>query len=417
MSTEWSKPTKYIVAVGLLLLGFFVLYILRPVITLLIIAALIAFLLTPIVNFIHIQLRVPRTGAVLLAYLLLILLILLSPLLFLPPIIDGYNAIAAIDYQLAFNRAISWFQDTLLYLDTVEPHIFGVPIDLSRVTSPALQALQNAGSNPVTLPPAETLFNSLNSAVTLTFDVATSVAGTVFSGFLGIVFTFFYAVYMSLDSHKFGPRFLGLLPEPYRPEIGQLLIRLRRMWRAYFRGQLNLMFIIAVLIWIGGTILGLPGAFALAMIAGLMEIIPGLGPFLAAIPAVLVALIQGSTYLDVSHMTFALIIIGFYWGVQQIENNFIVPRVLGEAVELHPLVVMIGVVVGASVGGILGALLAAPVIASAREVTSYLYAKILGEEPFPPQPEEPVEIKSSWLQQARAILAKVQQVRFRQKSS
>ncbi len=416
MTSQWTKPTKYIVGVGLVLFGLYVLYIIRPVITMLIIAALIAFLLTPLVNFLHVQLKLPRGGSVLLAYLLLILLILLSPLLFLPPIIEGYNAIAGIDYQIALNRTVSWLTNTLIELNSVQPHFFGVAIDLSRITAPALQALQDAGSTPLTLPPVETLFNSFSSAATITFDVATSVAGTVFSGALGIIFTFFYAIYMSLDSHKIGPWFLGLMPEPHRPEVSRLLIRLRRMWRAYFRGQLNLMFIIAILIWIGGTALGLPGAFALAVIAGVMEIVPGLGPFLAAVPAVLVALIQGSTYLDVSHVTFALIIVGFYWAVQQIENNFVVPRVLGEAVELHPLVVMVGVVIGASVGGILGALLAAPVIASTREIIGYLYAKILDQEPFAGQEDEVEAPGSTWLEQSKAWLGKLPQLWASQRS-
>lgn len=416
MTSQWTKPTKYIVGVGLVLFGLYVLYIIRPVITMLVIAALIAFLLTPIVNFFHQQLKLPRAGAVILAYVLLILLILLSPLLFLPPIIEGYNAIAGIDYQIALNRTVTWLNDTLIELNSVQPHFFGIGIDLSRITAPALQALQDTSSTSFTLPPIETLLNSFSSAATITFDVATSVAGTVFSGALGIIFTFFYAIYMSLDAHKIGPGFLGLIPEPHRPEVSRLLIRLRRMWRAYFRGQLNLMFIIAVLIWIGGTALGLPGAFALAIIAGIMEIIPGLGPFLAAVPAVLVALIQGSTYLDVSHVTFALIIVAFYWGVQQVENNFIVPRVLGEAVELHPLVVMVGVVIGASVGGILGALLAAPVIASTREIILYLYAKVLDQEPFSGQEDEEEQPGSSWLEQVRAWLIKLPQLWASQRS-
>lgn len=174
------------------------------------------------------------------------------------------------------------------------------------------------------------------------------------------------------------------------------------------------MFIIGLITWMGGTALGLPGAFALAIIAGAMEIIPGLGPFLAAVPAVMVALIQGSNHLDVSHFIFALIVAGFYWGVQQIENNIIVPRVLGEAVELHPLVVMVGVVVGASVGGILGALLAAPVIASTKAIVSYLYAKILDQDPFPPQTEEAPEIRPFSWEQVKSLWHRVQHTRLRQ---
>jgi predicted PurR-regulated permease PerM len=141
---------------------------------------------------------------------------------------------------------------------------------------------------------------------------------------------------------------------------------------------------IGTITFIGNTALGLPGAFSLAVVAGLLEMIPNLGPLLAAVPAISVALLQGSTYLDVNHLIFALMVMGFYALVQQVENNFIVPHILGEAVELHPLVIMGGVVVGTSAAGIIGALLAAPVIASGKEIMNYLYAKILGQAPFPP---------------------------------
>ena len=379
MSNEWSKPTKYIVGVGLVLFGLYVLYISRDTLTLLIVAALIAFLLTPVINFLHLRLKLPRGVAVLLSYLLLIVLVLLTPLILLPPIIDSFQVIAAIDYQILVDRAFNWVTETLLYLSTTDAQIFGVPIDLSGVVDPALQALQASSSTTLALPSFETIIGPLRSAATITYDVATSVAGSVVAGALGVVFTLFFAIYMSLDSYKFRPWFLSTIPEPYRPEIAQLLERLRRMWRAYFGGQLILMLTIGTMTWIGNTALGLPGAFALAFIAGVMELIPNLGPFLAAVPAVIVALLQGSTYLDINNLYFALIIIGFYWVIQMTENNLIVPRVLGDAVELPPLVVMVGVFVGANVAGIPGALLAAPVIASTREILRYVYAKIWNE--------------------------------------
>ena len=120
----------------------------------------------------------------------------------------------------------------------------------------------------------------------------------------------------------------------------------------------------------------------------MLEIIPSLGPILATVPAVIVALLQGSTYLPVSHLTFALIVIGFYILVQMFENNLIVPKVLGAAVDLHPLLVMTGVLVGASVAGILGALLAAPVLATIKEIVSYSFNKLMGQNPFP-EPQTP----------------------------
>jgi hypothetical protein len=75
--------------------------------------------------------------------------------------------------------------------------------------------------------------------------------------------------------------------------------------------------------------------------------------------------------------------------VQQLENSVIVPRVLGDAVDLPPLIVMTGVLVGGTVAGILGALLATPVIGTAREILRYVYRKMLGEDPFPPVAEAP----------------------------
>ncbi|MBE7550664.1 MAG: AI-2E family transporter [Anaerolineales bacterium] len=410
MSTEWSKPTKYIVGVGLALFGLYVLYLSLDTLTLLILAALIAFLLTPLINFMHLDLKLPRGLAVLLAYLFLILFFLLTPLVLLPPIIDGFRVLAGIDYQILLDQALNWFKDTLLYLSTADVHIFGIPIDLSGIVNPALQNLQATGPTALKLPSLQSLIDPLSSAATITYGVATSVAGTVVTGAISIIFTLFFAIYMSIDSHKFRPWFLSLIPDPYRPELAQLLERLRRIWRAYFRGQLILMISIGMLTWVGNTILGLPGAFALAFIAGVMELIPNLGPFLAAVPAVIVALIQGSTNFDLNNFYFALMVIGFYWAVQVTENNLIVPRVLGEAVELPPLVVMIGVFIGASVAGIIGALLAAPVIASTREVLSYLWAKMLGQDPFPPQPVEVASPRPSTREQLKMLLANVQKI-------
>jgi hypothetical protein len=80
---------------------------------------------------------------------------------------------------------------------------------------------------------------------------------------------------------------------------------------------------------------------------------------------------------------FALIVALFYFVVQQLENNVIVPRLIGQALELPPILVMAGVIVGASVGGILGAFMAAPLIATLRIVAMYAYNKILGRPPFP----------------------------------
>lgn len=409
MNVEWNSTTKHIVGVGLALFGLYILYLSRSVLPLLVIATLIAFLLMPVVDFFHHRCRVPRGLAVLLAYLLFVVIILLSPLIFIPPIINGFRFLANIDYQVLIDGILQWTEKTLLNLQSLETRPFGINFDLDPVIARALALLQNTEANITpALPSYDTILNSLRSAVTITYGVATNVAGTVFSGVLAFIITLLSAIYISLDAHKFTRWFLHAVPQPYRPEIAKLISRLRKTWRAYFRGQLNLMIIIGLVTWVGNTVIGLPGAFALGVIAGVLELIPSLGPFLAAIPAIIVALIQGSTYLGVNNFVFALIVIGLYIAIQQVENTIVVPRVLGEAVDLHPFVVIIGVVVGANVGGILGALLAAPVIASAREIIRYLYAKILGQDPYPPYEAQPEAVTTSWLEQGKRLWARLQ---------
>lgn len=117
----------------------------------------------------------------------------------------------------------------------------------------------------------------------------------------------------------------------------------------------------------------------------MLEIIPTLGPILAMIPAVFIALIQGSTVLGeygINNLGFALITVAIYFIIQQLENNLLVPRIIGGGVNLHPIVVVCGVAVGYSLFGILGALFAAPVIASLRVLGSYIHAKLLDYPPF-----------------------------------
>jgi len=416
MNTEWSLPTKYIVGLGLIIFGLYVLYLSQSVLTLLILAALIAFLLLPVVDFFNTRLKLPRGAAVLVTYLLAAIIILLSPLVFVPPIIDGLRFLYNIDYQVLVNDSFTWIKTSLQTLEQTKLGLGRFTIDIAPFITPVYDLLRNAEQQTsFVMPSFETLINSLQSAVTVTYGVASNIAGTVFSGMVTFFVLLLSAIYITIDAHNFSNLFLGIVPPAYQTEISQLQQRLSKIWRAYFRGQLTLMITIGVVTWLGNMALGLPGAFALGFIAGVLEIVPNLGPFMAAVPAVVVAVLQGSSLLPVSNWVFALIIIGFYILVQQFENTVVVPRILGEAVDLHPLVVILGVLVGANVGGILGALLAAPVIASGREIVRYLYLKILGQEPFPPH-NDPVTPPPTIWDHSRRWLAKIQTALAAQKT-
>jgi len=405
LNSTWDAPTKRIVSILLGVLLVYVLYLSKAVLPFLIIAALIAFLLVPIVSFLHTRLHLPKWLAVILSYVLMILFILLFPLILIPAMADAFGDIN-VDLVALSRDFLVWLTATLESYRTIQ--ILGIPYDFSSVVDPALDTLKNI-SPARFIPSLDTLIASIPSTLQLTWGVASNVLGTIISAILAMMLTFVFSIYLTTDGGNFVQNFIALTPENHRDEAIELHRRIKAIWSGYFRGQFILAVIIGLLTWIVGLSIGLPGALALAVIAGAMEILPNLGPILAAVPALLVALVQGSTTLDTSNLTFTLIVLIAYFLIQQVENNLVVPKILGDAVELHPIFVMAGVIVGATVGGLLGALIAAPSIASIRILLSYTYSKILDEDPFPP-PEHPPKDVPSFTERLQSVWQKTQKL-------
>jgi predicted PurR-regulated permease PerM len=411
MYTQWKPATRYIVGVGLFIFCIYIFYLSRSVLALFVIAALIAFLVRPVIGFLQRRLKFPKILAVLTTYLMVAIVIVLAPLVLIPPVVNAVNFFLGLDYQVLFENTLVWLENTLLNLKDSGVYLLGFNFVLDSVIDPILAIIAETGPAVTpSMPPISTIVTSIGQAFTLSYGVAVGVVGTVASSFVALMFLILSSIYLSVDGGKFYKNFLNFIPEEYRQDVKILSIRLKETWDSFFRGQVFLMLIIGVTVWLGLTIMGLPGAYALGIIAGFLEIIPNLGPTLAAIPAVIVALILGSSYLPINNFVFALIIIGFYILVNMFENAIVVPRVMGGSVKLHPLVVFIGVLVGATVWGILGALLAAPIIASAREIFNYLYRSVLGENPFPPREEIPDQEIPSIGEQVGEFKAKIEQL-------
>ena len=385
MSTAWTKPTKYIVGVGFVLLAIFVLYLSRSVIPLLIVAALIAVIVRPAIVWLQRAFSLPRGVAIAITYLVLLILVPLAFVLVVPMIVNALQYVVSLDYESLLQRGTTWLRDMLTALKAAQLPVPALDAYVDQTADTLLAGLESATPTGVPAPPVATILPSLGAALTTTFGAAASLIGSVFSSFLLFIFIFLASIYISMNAHSYPEAFVRLAPAAYRPEMAVLLERVIRLWNAFFRGQITLMLVIGVTSWLGLSVLGVPGALGLGIIAGLLELIPNLGPIIATVPAVIVALLQGSTSLSVSPLVLALLVILFYVFLQQLENSVIVPRVLGDAVDLPPLVVMTGVLVGGTVAGILGALLATPVIGTGREILRYLYRKMLGEDPFPPE--------------------------------
>jgi predicted PurR-regulated permease PerM len=183
-----------------------------------------------------------------------------------------------------------------------------------------------------------------------------SFATSLLGGFLTVLFTVFMALYLTID----GPRMRDYLVVFWPPERQQRASRMSNEMGArlghWAIGQVVLCVIIGGGAWLALQVIGVPYAVLLGLIWALAEFVPGIGPFLSAVPTILLGFTV-SPEIGVAAAVFSLV-----WS--QVENNIITPKVMGNAVELHPLVILVALLVGSELLGAPGALLAIPVAAT-----------------------------------------------------
>jgi predicted PurR-regulated permease PerM len=388
-SSAWDLGTKRIVVVCLLLSGLVMLWAIRPLIPLLVIAGVIAYFLSPLVDLGE-RVRIPRAISTLVLYMLLIVGIVLTPILLVPVLLSQLASLN-FDVQATAIRLFSWAATSISNLpDTVE--LFGFTLSLAGLTEQLEQNFRNFAFIP-TLAEILGYFQQLISTATNVVGSTAIIGVTVVGSIIQVIVTFllilFLSLYLTKDSPSIRNYIEGLFPRNYQSEWIDLFRRMGHIWQAFFRGQLILCLVVGLTTWIALELAGMPGALLLGLLAGALEIIPTLGPTLSMIPAVFIALIQGSDVLaayGINNLGFALVTVGIYFIIQQLENYILVPRIIGKGVNLHPIVVLIGVAIGFNLFGILGALFAAPVLASLRVLGAYIHAKLLDYEPFQDQP-------------------------------
>ena len=379
-SPRWSRDTKALVTVIALLVGISLVYLARDIIGTLALAAVVAYIFQPIVSWFERRGK-SRGSATALCVLLLILLLALGPALLTPSLVRSIDSAINI-----LNRLPAAFDQWVNSAATSQT-VIGVG-DLQFNLAEVVQQVNASLSNTIAefrLPNIQDAVNYLMTGLQTATNVvqaALGIAGKIVTVAFNILLLLVLIFFLTKDGNQIAPSLHSLILPAYRAEVVDLGRRLNQVWKSFFRGQLLLAAVIGVVVTIATTILGMQSALVLGILAGVMEVVPNLGPVLAMIPAVLVALVQGPPdWLHVSNLVFALIVTLVYFAVQQLENNILVPRIMGRSLNLHPLFVLVGVVVGAKFAGVLGAFLAAPVLASLKVLGLYAHAKILDRNP------------------------------------
>ncbi len=384
--SSWDLATKRTVLVIMLVAVVFVLYISRNILPMILVAGILSYLLSPIVNLAE-RIKIPRAISTLVVYLFVIVVLVLLPIIFVPALIDQLRTLANFNVPGTARSVISWLDETMRGLPA-EIVVLGYVLPIGEffaLIQENAQQIQFIPSVNDILSYIQNLLSTTTTLVGSTFNIGVSVVGGIFSVFLTVLVTLFVSLYMTIDAPRIRAYIHGLFPPSYRSELADLLRRIGRVWQSFLRGQLILGIVVGAMTYLALILVGMPGALILAIIAGLLEVVPNLGPVIATIPAVIVALIQGSDVmrdLGINNLGFALITVGIYFLIQQLENNILVPRIIGDSVNLHPIIVICAVAVGLTTAGILGALLAPPVAASFRVIGSYVHAKLLDYPPF-----------------------------------
>ena len=318
ISTETLLRVLFVVVIAGLL------YFLWNVVLILLIAVLLSALIDPFADKLEGK-KVPRGIAVLIIYLVIFSIGVGLFYLVVPTTVDQLGGLIA-----TYGESIS-----VLGVDTTAIQAMTAEEFLSQDITTLFERVRDAGlleSVPVVL---EAIFEAFNV-------------------FLSVIIVVILSFYMVIEERELKKGIATWLTPPrYRDLVTTVMPKVREKLGYWLRGQLTIMLIVGVLVYIILTILGVPFALVLAITAALLEIIPFIGPFLSVVPAIIVAL-------SVSPLLAGLVAL-FYFFVQQFEGDVLTPKVMQKVAGLNPVVSIVAILVGWELAGIAGALFAIPI--------------------------------------------------------
>jgi predicted PurR-regulated permease PerM len=359
MGARWSSTTKRVVVALFAIAALYIVYragdIVRPFIW----AGVLAFVLLPLVGLLERRLALPRTAAAAIVFVGLIAAIIGGGRLLVPLALDQIR-----DLQRSLPSLVANAQNTLVQTaDQIGLQDFNAVIANFAGVSELTQMIAR-------------------SAVPFIVGLG---------HFLLELLVFLIATFFLLrDAPRLFQWFRRVLPASQRNELIPLFAQVNALLGRYVRGQIFLIAFMSTITFIGLSILQVPFALLLALMTGVLEVIPIVGPITAGAIACLVALGHPAPW-ALSQIWYVAIVAVMYTVLRHAEDYFVIPLVIGRIVRLHPAVVIFSLLTGGALYGLLGVLVAVPVAATLRLVLIYVGAKLRDEDPFP-QLEQELEV-------------------------
>jgi predicted PurR-regulated permease PerM len=318
-------------------------------IVILLIAMAIAFLLSPLVDFL-VKYKIPRIVATLFVYILVL------------------GAIGGLSYELVFTliQQATAFSDTLYNFTLSLPKTFQETINFLEVQDHISPDRINTIISQIQDQAYSFAQSTASNAVTIVFLLT--------NAFVNILLVVVLSFYLTLDGKRIRDSLISLSPRRFLPNVLLFEDALNRVVGNYIRGQLTLALIVGIFTSLACVTTGL-GDYALicGVLAFLFETIPMVGPSLASITPILLSLLLPDPF----PRTFEIVV--WFVVIQMLESNILGPRIVGHAVGLHPVAAILSLLVGAKLFGVFGALLATPVVAALWVVVASIYRSARGE--------------------------------------
>jgi predicted PurR-regulated permease PerM len=363
-SPNWSSAVKIIVALLAIVLIGALLGRFQSFIPAIVLAGIVAFLVVPIVRTLHIRFKVPWGLAANVCFLLLVLLLISAST------VAGFAVVNQL--QALFLTVQNSLFDLPNILETLSQQTYVVgpwELDLSQFDL---------------VPFAEQLLAAVQPIFGQLSAILASLATGAVEWVVRLVFVLAVSYFLIVDYNRIRAAVINTSIPGFTDDFRRLRIALLGIWNAFLRGQLLIVASTGFLTWIVFTVLGVRFSIGLGVLGGLAKFVPIVGPTTAGAIGALVALFQPSNWFGLTPLGHALLVVASITLLDQSIDYLIVPRIMGTSLNLHPVIILIGLLIGASLAGILGLLLAAPFMATLLLLGRYVYRKIVDLDPWDP---------------------------------
>jgi predicted PurR-regulated permease PerM len=363
-SPSWGTNTKLVVALTIVVIIGALVVKFQFIITPLLIALLMAYLFYPIANFLKRKLRLSWTASVAVIYIFIIILLL------------GLLTLGGVGLVQQVQSLVNIVQDAIIALPQLIADISGkvyqlgpIKVDFSALDLQALSSQVLGVVQPL-----------LSRTGTLVGTLASGAAN-----FLGWTFFVILVSYFVLaESGGLRGQIIPVDVVPsYTEDYERLSRELGRTWNAFLRGQMIIFFLAIAVYFIVLSVLGVRYAISLALLAGLARFIPYVGPLINYIVLVLVAYFQVFKLFGLSPFSYTLLVLLTAILIDQVFDYVVSPRILSDALKVHPAAVLVAAIIAANLFGLLGVVVAAPILATAALLWNYIMRKMLDMNPWP----------------------------------